>query len=61
VRTYELKYQRLREAVAAYDKALRAYGLMNQSWVDSSELDRLWAVVLDAASLPPMQATRRGE
>jgi len=52
------RYQRLRAAVQAYDRALRAYGLLGGPWVDhSDELDQLWANVLQAAELPPAQTT----
>ena len=52
------RYQRLRAAVEAYDRALRAYGLLGGAWVDhSDELDQLWANVLQAAELPPAQTT----
>lgn len=49
------RFQRLRRAVKAYDRALAAYGLMSElgdQWVaDSNELDRLWAAVLEAADI----------
>lgn len=49
------QYTRLREAVLAYDRALRAYGLIGNAWVEhSNELDRLWAAVM--AACEPAQA-----
>lgn len=48
----DAQYQRLRAAVLAYDRALRAYGLLGQAWVEhSDELDRLWSAVLTAAGI----------
>lgn len=48
----EARYQRLRAAVQAYDKALRAYGLLGTAWVEHSEtLERLYAELLEAADL----------
>ena len=53
--TFETQWRRLCAAVDAYDRALRAYGVLGDAWVDhSDELDRLWAAVLDAAGLQPM-------
>ena len=53
------RYQRLRDAVDDYNRALRAYGLLGTAWIDhSDELDRLWAAVLEAAGLEPMPERR---
>ena len=60
------QYQRLRRAVAAYAKALQAYGLMvgpdgSNQWIDSDQLDELWTAVMLAADLPiPQSDNRRG-
>jgi hypothetical protein len=52
---FQQRYQRLRDAVQTYDRALRAYGLLGEAWVEhSDELDALWAHVLEAAGLPAM-------
>jgi hypothetical protein len=54
----DAQYQRLRAAVVAYDRALRAYGLLGQAWVEhSDELDRLWTAVLDAAGIERIENT----
>ena len=48
----EQQFERLRDAVKAYDQALRAYGLMGSAWIEhSDELDNLWNAVLRAAGL----------
>jgi predicted phosphohydrolase len=52
----ESQYARLRRAVLAYARALEAYGLFGQAWVEhSEELDRLWQDVLDAAKPEPSE------
>jgi len=49
---YEQRYRRLHDAIAAYDRALRAYGLLGNAWIEhSDELDDLWYAVLDAADI----------
>jgi len=49
---FEARYRRLRAAVLAYDRALRAYGLLGTAWVEHSEtLERLYAEVLEAAEI----------
>lgn len=51
------QYATLRDAVRAYDRALKAYGLLGAAWVDhSDELDRLWTAVLRAAGLPTYES-----
>ena len=45
------QFNRLRNALLAYDRALRAYGLLGQQWTESDKLDRLWADVLEAADI----------
>jgi hypothetical protein len=48
--TYQERFEALRDAVLAYDRALQAYGLLGAPWVEHpDELDRLWQAVLDAA------------
>jgi len=50
-------YARLRRAVLAYAKALEAYGLFGNAWVEhSEELDILWAAVLAACEPEPDNA-----
>jgi hypothetical protein len=47
---YQQRFLNLRDAVLAYDRALRAYGLLGSAWVEhSDELDTLWTAVLRAA------------
>jgi hypothetical protein len=47
-------YARLRQAVLAYDRALTAYGIVGEAWVDRApELDRLYAEMLAAAEPEP--------
>jgi hypothetical protein len=47
---YRQRFEALRDAVLAYDRALQAYGLLGAPWVEhSNELDQLWQAVLDAA------------
>lgn len=49
---FEAKWRRLRAAVQAYDKALRAYGLLGTAWVEHSEtLEQLYAEILEAADI----------
>ena len=46
------RYTRLRAAVVAYDKAIRAYGILGSQWVDDSEhLDALYKALLRAADI----------
>jgi hypothetical protein len=45
----EARFATLRRAVLAYDRALKAYGLLGTEWVDSDALDQLWRDVLAAA------------
>jgi hypothetical protein len=50
-------YARLRRAVLAYARALEAYGIMGEAWVEhSEELDELWNAVLDACQPEPRNA-----
>jgi hypothetical protein len=49
---FERKFYELQRAIQAYDRALRAYGLLGAAQVESDKLDRLWAAVLRAAELP---------
>jgi hypothetical protein len=50
--TPESRFATLRRAVLAYDRALKAYGLLGTEWVDSDALDKLWHDVLAAAEPP---------
>ena len=50
---WQARYRALRDRVKRYDRALRAYGLLGEAWVDhSAELDELYSDVLRAAELP---------
>lgn len=51
--TPEARFAALRRAVIAYDRALKAYGLLGTEWVDSDALDQLWRDVLAAAEPEP--------
>jgi len=48
---WNIRYWTLRAALVAYDRALREHALAGEQWLDSSELDRLYAAVLQAADI----------
>lgn len=50
----ESNYAILRRAVLAYARALEAYGIVGEAWVEhSDELDQLWGEVLKACEPEP--------